>query len=158
MGFPGGSGSKETACNVGDPGLIPGSGRPLGEGKLQTTPVLLPKEFHGQKSLVGYTPWGCKESDMTEQITLPPPPCLSNPASLLHSHRYYAFTTVPLEYSFPCWIHPTFQSQINLPKMKLQWGKTSLLPIYTTVIFKLQTLEPWEPMTLLLVILKSIYI
>ena len=32
MGFPGGSVSKESACNVGDPGLIPGLGRSLGEG------------------------------------------------------------------------------------------------------------------------------
>ena len=31
-GFPGGSGGKETACNAGDPGLIPGSGRPPEEG------------------------------------------------------------------------------------------------------------------------------
>ena len=31
------------------------------------TPVFLPREFHGQsRSLVGYSPWGCKESDMTE--------------------------------------------------------------------------------------------
>ena len=32
MGFPGGSDGKEPACNTGDPGLIPGSGRPPGEG------------------------------------------------------------------------------------------------------------------------------
>ena len=32
----------------------------------QTTPVFLPGKFHGQRSLVGYSPWGCKESDMTE--------------------------------------------------------------------------------------------
>ena len=32
MGFPSGSDSKESACNVGDPGLIPGLGRALGEG------------------------------------------------------------------------------------------------------------------------------
>ena len=31
-GFPGGSDGKESACNAGDPGLIPGSGRSLGEG------------------------------------------------------------------------------------------------------------------------------
>ena len=31
-GFPGGSDSKESACNAGDPGSIPGWGRPLGEG------------------------------------------------------------------------------------------------------------------------------
>ena len=32
MGFPGSSGGKESACNIGDPGLIPGSGRSPGEG------------------------------------------------------------------------------------------------------------------------------
>ena len=31
----------------------------------QPTPVFLPREFHGQRSLVGYSPWGHKESDMT---------------------------------------------------------------------------------------------
>ena len=34
------------------------------------TPVFLPGEFHGQRSLVGYSPWDCKESDMTEGLTL----------------------------------------------------------------------------------------
>ena len=33
----------------------------------QTTPVL-PGEFHGQRSLKSYNPWGCKESDTTEQL------------------------------------------------------------------------------------------
>ena len=32
----------------------------------QSIPVFLPGEFHGQRSLAGYGPWGCKESDMTE--------------------------------------------------------------------------------------------
>ena len=34
-----------------------------------STPVFLPREFHGQRSLVGYSPWGCKESDTTEQLS-----------------------------------------------------------------------------------------
>ena len=34
------------------------------------TPVFLPGEFHGQKNLAGYSPWGHKESGMTEQLTL----------------------------------------------------------------------------------------
>ena len=34
----------------------------------QPTPVLLLGKFHGQRSLVGYSPWGCKESDTTEQL------------------------------------------------------------------------------------------
>ena len=36
------------------------------------TPVFLPREFHGQRSLVGYCPWDHKESDTTEQLTVPP--------------------------------------------------------------------------------------
>ena len=32
--------------------------------------VFLPGKFHGQRSLAGYSPWGCKESYMTEQLTL----------------------------------------------------------------------------------------
>ena len=37
--------------------------------KRQATPVLLPGEFHGQRSLVGYSKWDRKESDMTERLT-----------------------------------------------------------------------------------------
>ena len=36
--------------------------------KWQPTPVLLPGKFHGQRSLAGYSPWGCKESDTTERL------------------------------------------------------------------------------------------
>ena len=67
MGFPGDSDSKVSACNVGDPGSSPGWERSPGR-KWQPTPVLLPGKFHGQRSLVGYSPWGCKESDSTEQL------------------------------------------------------------------------------------------
>ena len=41
---------------------------PLEKGMLPT-PVFLLGEFHGQRSLAGYSPWGCKESDVTEQLT-----------------------------------------------------------------------------------------
>jgi len=54
---------KASAWNAGDPDLIPGSGIAPGEGKWQPTPVLLPGESHGGRSLVGYSPWGHKESD-----------------------------------------------------------------------------------------------
>ena len=46
-------------------GLNPESGDPLGKG-MATTPVFLPGEFHGQRSLVGYSPWDHKESDTTK--------------------------------------------------------------------------------------------
>ena len=39
---------------------------PLEEGRA-TTPVFLPGKSHGQRSLVGYSPWGCKELDTTER-------------------------------------------------------------------------------------------
>ena len=56
---------KESACNVGDLGLIPGLGRSLGEGKGYTiTPVFSPGEFHGL-----YNPWVHKKSDTTEQLS-----------------------------------------------------------------------------------------
>ena len=40
MVFPGGSDGEESACNAGDPGLIPGWGRSLGEGNGNTLPVV----------------------------------------------------------------------------------------------------------------------
>ena len=72
LGFPGGLGGKESACNVGDLGLIPGLKRSPGEGNgnpLQYS-LFLPGEFHGQRSLAGYSPWGHRESNVTEQLTL----------------------------------------------------------------------------------------
>ena len=42
---------------------------PLEKSWLPPTPVLLPREFHGQRSLKGHSPWGHKESDTTEQLT-----------------------------------------------------------------------------------------
>ena len=55
---------------VQEPGAIPRSGRSPEEGKSLPTPVSLPGESHGQRNLAGYySPWGCKELDMTEQLT-----------------------------------------------------------------------------------------
>ena len=64
VGFPRRSAGKESACNAGDLGLIPGLGRSPGEGKSYPTPVFWPGEFHGL-----YSPGGCKESDMTERLS-----------------------------------------------------------------------------------------
>ena len=65
QGFRGGSEVKPSAWNAGDLGSIPGSGRSPGEGNGKPTPVFLPGESHGGRSLVGYSPWGRKESDTT---------------------------------------------------------------------------------------------
>ena len=53
-----------------DAGWIPGSERSPGGGKWQPTPVFLPGESQGQRSRVGYSPWGCKELDITERLAL----------------------------------------------------------------------------------------
>ena len=65
-GFPGGSEVKASACTAGDLGSIPGSGKIPWRKKWQPTPVFLPGESHGRRSLVGYNPRGHKESDTTE--------------------------------------------------------------------------------------------
>ena len=62
----GGSEVKASACNVGDLGSIPGSGISPGEGHRQPTPVFLPGESNGRRSLVGYSPRDRKGSDTTE--------------------------------------------------------------------------------------------
>ena len=68
-GFPGGSEVKVSACSVGDLGSIPGSGRKIPwRRNWQPTPVFLPGESHGRRSLVGYSPRGRKESDVTERF------------------------------------------------------------------------------------------
>ena len=53
------------AGDTGDVGSIPGQEDPMEVGR-QPTPVSLPKESHGRRSLVDYSPWGRKESDTTE--------------------------------------------------------------------------------------------
>ena len=66
---PGGSAGKQSICHAGDTGdvgSIPASGRSAGGGNGQPAPVFLPAKPHAQRSLVGYSLWGCKELDMTE--------------------------------------------------------------------------------------------
>ena len=69
MGFPGGSDGKESACSAGDLDLIPGLGRFPGEEKGSPLQNFCLENPHGQRSLVGFSPWDCKELDTTEQLT-----------------------------------------------------------------------------------------
>ena len=68
--FPGGSDGKASAYNAEDPSSIPGSGRSPGEGNSNPLKYPCMENFHGQRSLVGYSPWGRKESATTERLTL----------------------------------------------------------------------------------------
>ena len=64
-----GSDGKESTCNVGDLGSIPGLGRSLGGGHGNPLQYSCLENPHGQRSLEGYSPWDHKESDMTEQLS-----------------------------------------------------------------------------------------
>ena len=64
-----GSDGKTSACNAGDPGLIPGLGRSPWRRKWQPSLVFLPGEFHGWRGLAGYSPWGLKGSDTLSDVT-----------------------------------------------------------------------------------------
>ena len=68
-GFPGGSDGKESACNAGDLGSIPGSGRSPGEGN--GYPLLYSYLENSMDRRAWWaSPWDHKESGMTEQLTL----------------------------------------------------------------------------------------
>ena len=69
MGFPGGSDSKESTCNEGDLGSIPGLGRSPGGGHGNPLQSSCLENPHGQRSLVGYSARGSKELDMTGRLS-----------------------------------------------------------------------------------------
>ena len=100
MGFPGGSEGKESVCNAGDLGSIPGSGRFPGEG--YGNPLKYSCLGNPMDRGVWRAPWGCKESDRTERLThtrttfIVQPRC-SQSGSRIHSPFFHIF---PLSFSF----------------------------------------------------------
>ena len=102
LGFPGGSDSKESTCNVGDMDSIPGLGRCPGGGHGNPVQYSCLENPHGQRSLVGYSPWGRKKSDTTEQLStasegvslsLSSPVCLFTFTLLSPDKHFTCFTT-----------------------------------------------------------------
>ena len=78
LGFPDGSASEESFCNVGDLGLIAGLGRSPGEGKGY------PLQYSGLENSMDCIVHGCKQSDMTERLSLSDfPPALAKTSSQL---------------------------------------------------------------------------
>ena len=77
IGFPGGSDGKESACSAGDWGSIPGLGRSPEEVNGNPLQYSWPGASHGQRSLVGYSPWRHKELEITEHSV----------SMGLHSHK-----------------------------------------------------------------------
>ena len=69
LGFPGSSAGKESACQCRRHRFNPWAGKIPWRRKWQPTLVSVPEKSHGQRSLVGYSPWGSKESDKTERLS-----------------------------------------------------------------------------------------
>ena len=67
-GFPGGSDGKESHLQCRWSGFSPWVGTIPWRRQCQPTPVFMPGESHGQRSLASYSPWGCEESDTTERL------------------------------------------------------------------------------------------
>ena len=67
-GIPRGIYGKEYPSQCRTSQFNPWVGKIPWKRKRQPTPVFLPGKSHGQKSLTGYSPWGCKKLDMTEQL------------------------------------------------------------------------------------------
>ena len=97
---------KVSACSAGDQGSVSALGRFPWRRKCQPPPVFLPGESHGQRSLVGYSPWGHKELDTTEWLhfhfhTLFPSGCInlhfnnSTNAKFRHKLKKVGKTTRP---------------------------------------------------------------
>ena len=74
MGFPSDSLVKNPPTKAGDAGSIPASEKIPWRRKGQPPPVFLPGKSHGQKSLVGSSPWGQRESDTAEHTHTGFPP------------------------------------------------------------------------------------
>ena len=85
LGFLRGSDSKKSVCNVGDLGLIPELGRCPGVGHGNPLEYSCLENPHGQRSLAGYSPWGYKESDITEWLSTAH--CLGQESSLVYCQQ-----------------------------------------------------------------------
>ena len=70
LDFPGWPDGKGFTCNAGDLASIPGLGRSPGGGYGNPLKYSSLENPHGQMKLAGYSPWGYKESDMTEQLSI----------------------------------------------------------------------------------------
>ena len=82
MGFPGGTRAKEPTCQCKRHKRLRFDlwvRKIPWRRKWQPTPAFLPEKFHGQRSLAGYSPWGHKESGMTEQLSMRAYPYVVSP-------------------------------------------------------------------------------
>ena len=85
---------KASAYNVGNPSSIPGSGRSHGEGNGNSLQYSCLEKSHGQRSLVGYSPWGRKVLDILSNFTFTF--TFSSPLEYIYGRRQWHPTAVLL--------------------------------------------------------------
>ena len=110
--FPGDTSGKELTCQCRRRkrrGFDPEVGKIPWRRAWKPCPVFLPWECHGQRILVDYGPWGCKESDMTE-LTMP-------------SHRHWYDDMLPLNILEPI-LYSLSQTELYVYTMPCFWVET----------------------------------
>ena len=126
----------------GRPGFDPWVGKIPWRREWQPTPVFLPAEFHGQRSLAGYSPWGRKESDTTKRLILT---TTSTTITITESLQSCPSLCDPMDCSLPgSSIHGIFRATV------LEWGELPS-PTLTKVLLNIQTtlliLRAWHAQT-----------
>ena len=141
MGFPGGSGVKNPHANAGDArdvGFIPGLGRIPGKGNGNTLQYCCLENSMDRGALFGYSPWGHKESDTTENThTHTQPINLQQQCLLLSCLEGEAETWKPLDRMW--WVNLTFGIQRGV--FELRWWKASALAWDTNWKYFCRTLQ-----------------
>ena len=132
-GFPGGSDDKESACNSGDLGSIPGWGRSPGEGNGNPPQFSCLENPHGQRSLVGCSPWDHKELDTTEWLTL----------SLFHIYIIY-ISYISLSYIYHIYISLQCRRPGFYPGLGRSSGKQNGNPLQYSCLENSMNRGTWQ--------------
>ena len=127
-GFSGGSDGKESAWNAGDLGSIHGLGRSPGKGNGNPLQYSCLGKSTGWRSLVGYSPWGCKEMDMTERL------------------HFYFWKLYILKYIY---IYIYIWIYIYILKTIRNWWKKLMTKINRKIFFVHRLKEYWKKMFIL---------
>ena len=150
MGFPGGSDDKESACLEGTRVWSLGWEDLLDKGMDNPLWFFLPGESHGQRSLVACSPWGCKESDVTEWLTH------TQPTRRTHVNLIPLYTTLwspPECYLTTPWYHIIITSFFMVRALKIQFLSSSkfycailsslITMLYIKIYFSLEVYILW---------------
>ena len=137
--FLGGSVVKNSLANAGDEGLILRSGRSPGVGSGNHS-IILPGKFHGQRSLVGYSPWGRKESDKTEQLTLSLPSHYFKKCSKSVHGICKQFPSAEFSHTYLIWKQRTLLTIFFLKKLKKPRKSLSMFYIFYLVFSEMRWL------------------